>query len=136
MATIPFLLLLTAGRLELAPPRPTTDFYDIQAASLLDGRWDVPATRLGIEAFVVDGRAYMYFGPFPALVRMPVEAVSGALRGRLSQPSMILAWGICGISLAHIVGRAAQKNTRLCASASVAPVLWHSRPGSVGSPSE
>lgn len=42
-----------------------TNFYDLQARALFHGRLDVPPGSLGIEAFVVDGRHYMYFGPFP-----------------------------------------------------------------------
>ena len=39
---------------------------------MLGGRWDVDPRTIGFEAFVHDGRAYAYFGPFPALLRLPL----------------------------------------------------------------
>ena len=44
-----------------------SNFFDFQARSLMDGHLWVRPGSLGIEAFHVDGREYMYFGPFPAL---------------------------------------------------------------------
>ncbi len=66
-------------------------FYDAQAHSLLDLRWDVPADVLSVEAFVVHGKAYMYFGPTPALLRLPVAAVTDRFDGRLTSLSLLLA---------------------------------------------
>ena len=37
---------------------------------------------MGIEGFVIDGRTFMYFGPFPALLRIPVLQVTAGLRRR------------------------------------------------------
>ena len=48
-------------------------------------------SSLGIEAFVVGGRHYLYFPPFPALLRMPLLALTDRLDGRLTAPSMLLA---------------------------------------------
>ena len=39
---------------------------------MLQGRWDVEPASIGAEAFVHDGRTYAYFGPFPALLRLPL----------------------------------------------------------------
>lgn len=83
-----------AGRAELADPRPTSDFYDEQARAWFDGRWELPPEVLAIEAFVVDGEAHTYFGPVPALLRVPVLALTDSLDGRLTQPSMLLALGV------------------------------------------
>jgi hypothetical protein len=69
-----------------------SNFYDIQARALFHGHWDVPKNSLSIEAFVVDGKHYMYFGPFSSLLRMPVLAVTDALDGQLTALSMLLAW--------------------------------------------
>lgn len=86
-----FLLLLTGGERTLLPWVPVGDFYDAQAESLLDGRLDVDRERLGIEAFEHDGRTYMYQPPWPALLRLPVVAVTDRFEGRLGAPSMLLA---------------------------------------------
>lgn len=67
------------------------DFFDAQARSFLDGRWDVPAETVGFEGFEVDGRTYIYFGPWPALLRIPVMLVTDRFDGRLTTSSMALA---------------------------------------------
>ena len=70
-----------------------SNFYDVQARSFLDGRLDVPQGELGIEAFVIGGRDYMYFPPGPAIARMPLLAIAH-LDGRLTAPFMLAAWAL------------------------------------------
>ena len=72
--------------------RFASNFYDIQARAFLHGHLAVPPYSLGIEGFVIDGRTYMYFPPFPALLRLPVLLLTDRLDGRLTAPSMLLAW--------------------------------------------
>jgi hypothetical protein len=72
--------------------RFASNFYDLQGRSLLDGRLSLPTGSIGIEGFVIDGRTYMYFPPFPAILRIPVLLVTKELDGRLTAPSMLLAW--------------------------------------------
>lgn len=86
-----FLVVLTGGRTTLLSWVPGGDFYDAQADSFLDGRLDIDAERLGIEAFGHDGRSYMYQPPWPALLRLPVAATTESFDGRLGQLSMLLA---------------------------------------------
>ena len=59
---------------------PFSNFYDLQARAILEGRLDVPRGSLGIEAFVQDGRHYLYFPPGPALLRLPLLAFSDGSR--------------------------------------------------------
>jgi hypothetical protein len=47
-------------------------FFDGQALSLLHGRLDVPSGYLCNEVFLNHGTTYMYFGMFPAILRIPV----------------------------------------------------------------
>ena len=75
--------------------RYASNFFDLQADALLQGRLDVAPGSLGIEGFVVDGRTFMYFPPFPALVRLPVMLVTRAFDGYLTVASMALAWSRC-----------------------------------------
>ena len=70
------------------------DFFDVQAHSLLDLRWDVPRSSLFVEGFLVHGKVYEYFGPLPALLRLPVAAVTDSLDARLGQISMLLAFAV------------------------------------------
>ena len=82
-----------------------SNFYDVQAHALLDGDLDLPEGELGIEAFVVDGREYMYFPPGPALARMPLLAFTDELDGLLSAPSMLLAWSTSTVLMALLLWR-------------------------------
>jgi hypothetical protein len=66
-------------------------FYDAQGHALLDGRLAVDPDRAAIEGFEVGGRSYLYFGPVPALLRLPVLLVTDDLDERLTQLSMLLA---------------------------------------------
>jgi hypothetical protein len=90
-----FLAVLLNGHLSLLQRPPAAeDFFDVQAHSLLHLRWDVPRSALFIEGFLVHGKIYEYFGPLPALIRLPVAAVTDSLDARLGQISMLLAFAV------------------------------------------
>ncbi len=61
---------------------------------------------VGYEGFIVDHRTYMYFGPFPALLRLPVLAVTHGLDGRLTPWSMTVAFvvALVGASSTAVAG--------------------------------
>ena len=69
-----------------------SNFFDFQARALMDGHLWVQPGSLGIEGFIRDGHTYMYFPPFPALLRIPVMLVTHDFDGRLTVVSMALAW--------------------------------------------
>ena len=71
---------------------PLGDVFDAQARSFLDGRWDIPEDVIKIEGFEVDGLTYTYFGPVPALLRLPVVALTDTFDGRLTRLSLLVAW--------------------------------------------
>jgi hypothetical protein len=83
--------VVTLGSWDLFRPGFFGDFYDAQARALFHGHWYVPAGVVQIEGFLVKGHTYMYFGPFPALLRMPVLLVTSRLDGRLTELSIVLA---------------------------------------------
>lgn len=111
LAVLLFACVAFIGRTELTAA-PTGNFYDLQARAWFDGHWDIhpytdddtgaplvdglgnPQTPLSIEAIVVDGRAYLYYGPVPSLLRVPVLAVTDSLDGELSQLSMLVAFAV------------------------------------------
>src|SRR5690606_32556036 len=114
-----FAYVLLVGRSELTAA-PTGDFYDLQVRAWFDGRWDIPPVRdddgrvrtdalgnpitpLSIEAIVVDGRAYLYYGPVPSLLRVPVLAATDALDGETTQPAMAAAFlvAMAGVTVLH-----------------------------------
>jgi hypothetical protein len=103
---IPFVLTLwdfgirplrTAGAHRFA-----SNVYDLQARAFLDGDLALPRSSLGIEGFVVDGRTYMYFPPFPALLRVPVLMLTDRFDGRLTAMSMLLAWIVLAAATAAL----------------------------------
>lgn len=84
-----FAWMISYGTFRLVAEDEFGSFYDHQAASLLRLRWDVPEPSLSGEAFVVDGKVYGYFGPTPALMRLPF-ALFGAGVGKLTRLYMVI----------------------------------------------
>src|SRR5205807_6212140 len=77
-------LMLSVGHPTLWHPMGLLgSFYDIQGRALLHGHLAVPQGSAGFEGFVVGGRTYVYFGPVPALLRLPVLLITHALDSRL-----------------------------------------------------
>lgn len=46
--------------------------FNSMLSHMLRGGWDVDPDMIGYEAFFRDGRTYAYFGPFPAILRLPL----------------------------------------------------------------
>ncbi|HEX4978784.1 MAG TPA: hypothetical protein VFV35_01850 [Acidimicrobiales bacterium] len=78
-------------------------FYEVQARSLLEGRWDIPADSIGAERFRVGDRFYEYFGPWPAVLRIPVVAFTDGLDGRLSRVAVLCAMALFGAGCAALL---------------------------------
>jgi hypothetical protein len=81
------------------------NFYDLQARAMLAGHLYVPNGSLGIEAFVHGGHQYTYFGLFPSLLRMPVLVLTHQFDGRLTAPSLLLAWLVTGLFASLLLWR-------------------------------
>ncbi len=79
------------------PTRLLSNFYELQGRALLAGHLYVPNGSLGVEAFLHDGHQYMYFGPFPTLIRLPVILVTHSLDGRMTATSILLAWIVTAV---------------------------------------
>ena len=86
-------------------------FFDAQGRAFLDGRWDVAPDIVGFEGFEVDGRTYIYFGPWPALLRLPVMLVTDRFDGRLTTVSMTLAMVVLVVA-AHRLNLAVRRIVR------------------------
>ncbi|MHB8457266.1 MAG: hypothetical protein ACYDBS_06200, partial [Acidimicrobiales bacterium] len=92
LATAAFCWMLTGGTWNFFQTGLNANFYDAQARALLAGHWSMPPRVLSIEGFVEHHKTYMYFGPFPALVRMPILLLTHSLDGRLTELSMLVAF--------------------------------------------
>ena len=80
---------VTAGTWKLFEPMGFGSLYDAQARSFLAGHVDVECNMASGEAFVVNGKCYAYFGPVPAVLRMPVQAV---FPGSFAHLSRVMVW--------------------------------------------
>jgi hypothetical protein len=94
VCTLAFATVLTGGTFRLIFPESFGSFYDHQAASLLAGHLDVPEEAVSSEAFVFHGKYYGYFGPTPALLRLPF-VVTGVAFGQLSRGLMVFYFVGC-----------------------------------------
>ena len=66
------------------------NYFEGQARAFLDGNLALERGVLGIEAFIRDGKEYMYFGPFLGIIRLPFVLISDNLDGRLTLPSLFI----------------------------------------------
>lgn len=82
----PFRTQFTAGTF--------SNYFESQALSFVQGRLAVEKGLLGIEAFIRDGKDYMYFGPLLGLFRVPFVALGIELDGRATLISMLAATGL------------------------------------------
>src|SRR5881394_568986 len=80
--------------------------YDSQAEHFLRGDVDVDADAIGHEAMNVNGKVRMYFGPFPALLRVPLNFIYPAGHGKWSRISGFCAGVIALFAFAGLVGTA------------------------------
>ena len=105
LALFVFYWMVNAGQLNPFHAERFGNFYDIQAHSLLEARWDVPAKEVAFEGFLIDGKTYLYFGPVPALLRLPVVALTDSLDGRLTQVSMLAAFTVAIVFVTRLSWR-------------------------------
>jgi hypothetical protein len=77
--------------------------YDSQAEHFLRGDVDVDVDAIGHEAMIVNGKVRMYFGPFPALLRIPLNFLYPAGHGKWSRISGFCAGMIALFAFAALV---------------------------------
>lgn len=110
---------VTQGGLRFIYPDSFGSFYDQQAASLLQGRLDVPESAISGEAFVVKGKFYGYYGVTPALLRIPLVTFD-ALVGQVTRVYLL---GYYLLALAAAYGLLCH-GTRLVAGKGAWPSSW------------
>lgn len=79
----------TAGDWALTAPISFGDVFDGQARSFLQGRADIDCRIASGEGFVRGGKCYVYFGPVPALLRIPPMLAAPGTAGRWSRAMLI-----------------------------------------------
>jgi hypothetical protein len=109
---LPLLLLLsvllwvftTTGGRQVFVKEVLGSAYDSQADHFLRGNVDVDVEAIGHEAMIVNDKARMYFGPFPAFLRIPLNFVYPAGYGKWSRISGFCAGVIALFAFAGLVG--------------------------------
>ena len=84
--------------------------YDSQAEHFLQGDVGVDSAAIAHEKMVVNGKVRMYFGPFPALLRIPLNFIYPSGHGKWSRISGFCAGIIALFAFAALV------RTALCLS--------------------
>jgi len=77
--------------------------YDSQAEHFLRGDVGVDGDAIKHEVMVVNGKSYMYFGPFPAFLRIPLNYIYPGGRGHWSRISGFCAGMIALLAFAGLV---------------------------------
>jgi hypothetical protein len=107
LALISLLYLLLAARgvpSNLFAPAPLSAAYDSLGESLKRGEVTVDRTFIYSEEIVRDGKTTMYFGPLPAMLRMPLNSLFPDLFGRWGR---LLSLAAALLSLAAFIKFAA-----------------------------
>ncbi len=95
LCTCWYAALLTGFSFDLLRPTTFGYIFNSMIEHLAQGRLDVAPDAVRAEGFYRDGRAYAYFGIFPALLRLPLLALPrGALLADLTHLSTLLAAGL------------------------------------------
>lgn len=110
--------MVTWGELRFDYPEQLGSFYDFQAVSFLHGRLDVPDEAIGGEAFVIGDKLYGYFGPTPALLRLPF-VIFGFAFGNLTR-AFLLGYFVAALTAGYLLLRLALRLT----GATGAPSPW------------
>src|SRR5436309_1998490 len=103
-------LFTTTGGRQIFVKEVLGSAYASQAEHFLRGDVDVHVEAIGHESMIVNGKVRMYFGPFPAFVRIPLNFVYPAGHGKWSR---IAGFGAGVIALFAFAGLV---RTALCSS--------------------
>jgi hypothetical protein len=110
-----WLFTMTGGR-DIFVQEVLGGAYDSQAEHFLRGDVGVDPAAIAHEAMVVNGNVRMYFGPFPALLRIPLNFIYPAGHGKWSRISGFCAGVIALFAFAGLV-RIALRPSPLSSSA-------------------
>src|ERR1041385_385233 len=105
-------LFTTTGGRQIFVKEVLGGAYDSQAEHFLRGNVDVDVDAIGHEAMIVNGKVRMYFGPFPALLRIPLNFIYPAGYGKWSRVSGFSAAVIALFSFAGLLSIALRARPR------------------------
>jgi hypothetical protein len=102
LSVLLWLFTMTGGR-DVFVKEVLGGAYDSQAEHFLRGDVGVDAAAIGHETMAVNGKVRMYFGPFPAFLRIPLNFVYPAGHGKWSRISGFSAGMIALFAFAGLV---------------------------------
>jgi len=102
LTVVLWLFTMTGGR-DIFVKEVLGGAYDSQAEHFLRGDVDVDVDAIRHEATIVNDHVRMYFGPFPALLRIPLNFVYPAGHGKWSRISGFCAGAISLFAFAGLV---------------------------------
>ena len=105
LTVVLWLFTMTGGR-DIFVKEVLGGAYDSQAEHFLRGDVGVDADAIAHETMNVNGKVRMYFGPFPALLRIPLNFIYPAGHGKWSRISGFCAGVIALFAFAGLVGTA------------------------------
>ena len=109
LSVVLWLFTMTGGR-DIFVKEVLGGAYDSQAEHFLRGDVGVDSAAIAHETMIVNGKVRMYFGPFPALLRVPLNFIYPAGHGKWSRISGFCAGVIALFAFAGLV------RTALCSS--------------------
>ena len=99
-------IIATTGGRQIFVKEVLGEAYDSQAEHFLRGDPGVDLGAIRHEAMIVNGQTRMYFGPFPAFLRMPLNYIYPSGRGYWSRISGFCAGVIALAAFAGLVSMA------------------------------
>jgi hypothetical protein len=111
LSVLLWVFTMTGGR-QIFVKEVLGDAYDSQAEHFLRGDVDVDVEAISHEAMIVNGKVRMYFGPFPAFLRIPLNFVYPEGRGKWSRISGFCA-GVIALSAFAGLVRTALRSSQL-----------------------
>ncbi len=105
-------IFATTGGRQVFVNEMLSEAYDSQAEHLLRGDSGVDGEAIRHEAMIVNGKTRMYFGPFPAFLRIPLNFVYPSGRGEWSRITGFCAGMIALVAFAGLI-RLALRSSQL-----------------------
>jgi hypothetical protein len=102
LSVVLWLFTMTGGR-DIFVQEVLGGAYDSQAEHFLRGDVGVDEAAIAHETMIVNGKVRMYFGPFPALLRIPLNFICPSGRGKWSRISGFCAGVIALFAFAGLV---------------------------------
>lgn len=107
------LFLVTYGTWTLLAPELRSDAYDSLGDHLLRFEANLEPETVNWEGLDIRGKKYMYWGPFPAMLRIPLNLVWPQAWGQWARVSSLAASLLCVLAFCVMLQLALEENLRL-----------------------